>query len=133
MVAVDANVPLRIIVGDDARQCDIALALIASNGIYLLPTVVLEVEWVLRSRYKFDRRRIADALAALFALPGVDIERRIAVEWAIGRYKVRGEFADLLHLACVPVTVDAFATFDAGIAKDAGTTSPVVVRTLASA
>lgn len=132
MIAVDTNVLLRLIVGDDAAQLLVVEELLATEDIHVSATVVLELEWVLRSRYRFDRRQIADAFTALLALPRVSVERQAAVEWAIGRYANGGDFADLLHVACVPPDIGAFASFDRAVTSAAGTDSPTAIRTLAS-
>jgi predicted nucleic-acid-binding protein len=130
MIAVDANVILRLIVGDDERQLANAEKLFATKRVYLLPTVILETEWVLRSRYRYGRARVADAILAVMSLPGVTVEHSDAIMWAVGIYRKRGDFADLMHLACVPVGVSAFATFDQGVVADAGSEPPVVIETL---
>jgi predicted nucleic-acid-binding protein len=131
VIAVDTNVLLRLIVRDDERQFAQAQRMFAADEIYLLPTVVLETEWVLRSRYRYPRAAIADALLAIFALPRVAVERDGQIRWALDRYRTRGGFADLVHLACVPHGVSAFATFDGDVAKDAGSAPPVAILDVA--
>jgi predicted nucleic-acid-binding protein len=132
VIAVDTNVLLRLIVGDDIEQLNVVEELLAAEDIYLLATVVLELEWVLRSRYRFDRKQISDALMSVFALPRVSVERQAAVEWAVGRYTKGGDFADFIHLACVPPGLDAFVSFDRAITSAAGPDAPATIRTLAT-
>lgn len=130
MIAVDTNVLVRLIVGDDIAQMNVVEELLVTEDVYILATVVLEVEWVLRSRYNFDRDRISDALMSVFALPRISVERQAAVEWATERYAHGGDFADLMHVACVPPGIDAFASFDRAIVGVVGIDAPVTVKTL---
>jgi predicted nucleic-acid-binding protein len=129
VIAVDTNVLLRMIVGDDASQMAAAEQLFQDEDIYLLSTVMLETEWVLRSRYGFDRGRIVAALKAVFALPRVSIERAATMAWAVDCYARAGDFADLVHLACVPPDVTAFASFDRKLPRGINAT-PVPIRVL---
>ena len=129
MIAADTNIPVRLIVADDDRQVAAILALLESERVYLPLTVLLETEWVLRSRYNYARKRIAAAFRGLMALPNLEVEDRDGVAWAIDRYARRGDFADFIHMvASRPMT--AFATFDVDVEKNAGTGAPISVRTL---
>jgi predicted nucleic-acid-binding protein len=132
MIAVDTNVLLRLIVGDDPAQLSVVEELLAAEDICVLVTVLLELEWVLRSRYRFNRHQVLEALMNVFALPRVSVERHAAVEWAIGRYAKGGDFADFIHVACVPAGIDAFVSFDRAIASAAGADAPTATRTLAT-
>ena len=129
MIAVDTNILLRLIVGDDVHQMSVAKALL-DNEIFVSLTVVMETEWVLRSRYRATRTHIASALTNLFKFQNVVVERRDRVEWALHRYETDGDFADLIHLCALPEDVTAFATFDKGLARTAGPNLPVAVHTL---
>ena len=53
MLAVDTNVIVRYLTGDDAEQFAKASALIRSEDVYVCTTVLLETEWVLRRGYRF--------------------------------------------------------------------------------
>lgn len=63
-------------------------------------TVLLDLEWVLRSAFGFDK---AAVLHALFQLPGsfeLSFESESAVEAAVGQYERRtADFAHCLHAA----------------------------------
>ena len=70
MIGLDTNVLVRFLVRDDEIQFDRACKLIrreAQTGeparVSLL--VLLETEWVLRSRYKLTKSEILDAFSAL--------------------------------------------------------------------
>ncbi len=56
MTAVDTNIVVRLLTGDDARQAAQAAALFRSEDIWLSKSVILETEWVLRSSVPFSRR-----------------------------------------------------------------------------
>lgn len=51
MIAFDTSLLVRIAVGDDPEQKAAALALAEQHRFLIPKTVVLETEWVLRSRY----------------------------------------------------------------------------------
>jgi predicted nucleic-acid-binding protein len=130
VIAVDTNILLRVIVGDDPKQQAIAQDLIDAHEIYVSLTVVMETEWVLRSRYGFKRQQVAEALRSLFTAGAFVVERRDRVEWALERYELSGDFADLIHLSATVEAVAAFASFDAGVAAAAGRNTPVTIMQL---
>lgn len=99
MRAVDTNVLARYYLRDDEAQARIATAVLSAGDIFVPKTVVLELEWVLRSVAEQPLQRVLDCLAHLIALPGVTIEDHDQVETAL-RACGRGlDFADSLHLA----------------------------------
>ena len=129
MKAVDTNVLLRLVTGDDPAQESTARELLETAGIFVPLSVLMEAEWVLRSFYRWPRKRIADALSALACVEGARIERAESAMWAIERFRAGADFADMLHLLVVE-EVDAFATFDGGVARFAGDEAPLRVETL---
>jgi predicted nucleic acid-binding protein len=84
MVAIEANVLVRFLTGDDPGQAAKARALFEREAVFVATTVVPETEWVLRSACGFGREAVVGA--------GFD-------------------FADALHLA-TPQAAQGFATFD---------------------
>ena len=130
MIAVDTNVLVRLIVGDDPEQARVALELAEREPFYVSLTVLEELEWVLRSRFGYDRGRIVQALDALDALVRLVFEAEHDVRWAIERYALAGELADYLHLAAAR-SVGRFASFERKLARRAGVNSPATVITLA--
>lgn len=129
MKAVDSNVLLRLITGDDPHQEEVALALIDEHDVFVPLTVILETEWVLRSFYRWPRERIAVALAQLDAFDRIKLERADDMLWAVERMRAGADFADMIHIAA---SGDAavFATFDTDVVKRAGSGSPRPVETL---
>ena len=53
MIAIDTNLVVRYLSGDHPEQSARARALVDQNPVFVGLTVVLEVEWVLRSAYGY--------------------------------------------------------------------------------
>jgi predicted nucleic-acid-binding protein len=60
VVAVDTNIIIRLAMRDDEPQYQKVIALLQQHQLYIRRTVQLEIEWVLRSRYKRTVVEIAD-------------------------------------------------------------------------
>jgi len=118
VVAVDTNVLVRLLTGDEPGQSARARALFEREAVLLAKTVILESEWVLRRLYRFGSERIADAFVALVALPDLVCEDAGAVADAIQWLRGGMDFADALHLASAR-SAGRFATFDDKLAKRA--------------
>ena len=67
MRAIDTNVLVRAIVNDDTAQSASAIELLTDHDIYIPVTVVLELEWVLRSRYAFAPKVVMPPWASKIA------------------------------------------------------------------
>lgn len=124
MRAVDTNVLVRALVQDDPAQAARAGALLQSAQVFVPITVVLELEWVLRSRYGFAPKRVAKALAMLTGLGNVALHEREAVLAAAQRVAQGFDFADALHHA-LSAGCDDFVTLDADLARRAARTRAV--------
>ena len=118
MRAIDTNVLVRAIVNDDTAQSARAVALLTEADVYIPVTVMLELEWVLRFRYAFAPKVIAQAIAKITALGNVVVGEREAVLSAANRAAQGWDFADALHLALSEGCED-FTTLDADLAKRA--------------
>ncbi len=127
MLAVDTNVIVRYLTGDDAEQFAKANALIRDEDVYVCTTVLLETEWVLRRGYRFSRERVIAALAAFAALPRVTLEDPDLTAKALDWTQRDMDFADALHLAQAP-ECEAFVSFDQRLAAVANALSGVKVR-----
>lgn len=105
MAALDTNVLVRFLVQDDARQGAAATRLIRSQintgeTLFVPVTVVLELEWVLRSAFGFDKAAVLQALFGLLSTYELVFESETAVEAALGLYAENAaDFADALHVA----------------------------------
>lgn len=129
MRAVDTNVLVRAFVRDDPAQAARAQALLRTHQIYVPVTVMLELEWVLRSRYGFARAVIAVALGKIASLENAVIGERDAVLAATAKLEQGWDFADALHHA-LSAGCEGFSTFDGALIKRAGRlpdAEPVIV------
>jgi predicted nucleic-acid-binding protein len=127
--AVDTNVLVRALVQDDAAQGRRAQACLSAQQVYIPVTVVLELEWVLRSRYGFAPKAIAEALEKLAILENAVVGEQAAVAAAAGKMRQGWDFADALHHALAAGCED-FATFDTTLSRRAGrddSTAPPVI------
>jgi predicted nucleic-acid-binding protein len=127
MLAIDTNLIVRYLVGDDAGQAAKARKLIDNNDVFVCTTVLLEAEWVLRSVYGFSARQCAKALADFAGLPLVALEDAAAVAKALGWMGQNVDFADGLHLAKAE-GCDAFISFDRDFARAANALGGIKVR-----
>lgn len=127
MLAVDTNVIVRYLTGDDATQFARAQALIEGHDVLVATTVLLETEWVLRSSYGYTRARIVESLGAFAGLPRVTLEDPAAALQALDRMALGMDFADALHLAKAP-GCEAFVSFDRRLARVANRLGGVRVR-----
>ena len=118
MQAIDTNVLVRAIVNEDTTQSARAVALLTEADVYIPVTVMLELEWVLRSHYAFAPKVIAQVIAKITALGNVVVGEQAAVLSAANRAAQGWDFADALHLALSEGCED-FTTLDAYLAKRA--------------
>lgn len=123
MRAVDTNVLVRALVRDDAAQAAKAEEILARDEVFVPVTVMLEMEWVLRSRYGFTAERVAQALAMLCAMPKVFVGEADAVRQAAARVAKGWDFADALHHALSQGCED-FLSFDEQLVKRSARTVP---------
>jgi predicted nucleic-acid-binding protein len=102
MIGLDTNVLVRFLVRDDQLQFEKAQRLIqdaAKRGeaVLISQLVLLETEWVLRSRYALDKQSIIAALSGLLDSVELTIEDEPSVEQAVFVWRgSSAEFADCL-------------------------------------
>lgn len=111
MIAVDTNVVVRFLTGDDKSQYKKALTLFERHDIFIPDSVILECEWVLRFAYEFTPNSICEAFSKLFGLPNVRIENPTSISQAIQWHAQGLDFADAIHLSRSQ-QFDQFFTFD---------------------
>jgi predicted nucleic-acid-binding protein len=124
MPAVDTNVLVRLLVQDDEVQSEKAANLIDSLAdgeapFLVTATVLLELEWVLRSRYRFGKARFIAAVVALLETRGLEVQEHAAVEHALHMLRQSAaEFADCLHAGLAAAAHrDPLLTFDVGASR----------------
>jgi len=124
VLGIDTDVLVRLLIADDAEQTRrarqlVEKALSRNEAILISLPVLIETEWVLRSRYELDKRTILTALRSLLATRDLAFEDEAAVEEALFHWNesVCG-FTDCLisahnrQLGC-----SATATFDSKAAR----------------
>ncbi len=111
MISVDTNIIVRLLTKDDQPQFKKAVSLFKKENIYILTTVILETEWVLRYAYDFPSENIISSFRALFGLSNVKLEDPIEMAAALEMNEKGMDFADAIHLAKSKGT-DKFVTFD---------------------
>lgn len=106
MAALDTNLLVRWLTNDDPVQCAIverrfAEAINRGEHLFVTVTVMLEVEWVLRSQYRLDRQQVTAALSALLDVMELEFQTEPALEQALWLFKQTGprDYADCLHIA----------------------------------
>lgn len=124
MPSLDTNVLVRYLVRDDERQLASARelirgALLAGETLYVPITVMLELEWVLRSSFGFDKEQVTTTLSSLLAAAELSFESEAAAEIALALYrKHAADFADCVHVALAHAAGESpLWTFDRGAAK----------------
>lgn len=118
MIALDTNVIVRIVTGDDPEQVKVAREIFESESLWVCKTVLLETEWVLRYSYKLSPEPIRLAFRKLLGYPRLQVEDRDSVLRALAFFEAGMDFADALHLASIG-DAHRFATFDREIMKAA--------------
>jgi predicted nucleic-acid-binding protein len=118
VIAVDTNVVVRLLTGDDPKQSAAAKSLFAAGPIWIAKTVLLETGWVLRSAYGLEEAAIRDAFTGLLGLKNVHIENEPGIAAALALTAQGIEFADAIHLTSRPSGV-RFVSFDRSFVRRA--------------
>jgi predicted nucleic-acid-binding protein len=111
MTAVDTNIVVRLVTGDDPKQTHAARSLLADGPVWIAKTVLLETRWVLRYLYGYEETAIRDAFTELLGLENVHTEDEASVAAALALIAHGLDFADALHLSSRPAGA-AFVSFD---------------------
>jgi predicted nucleic-acid-binding protein len=126
MQAVDTNLVVRYLTGDDPGQSAKVRRIIGKKPVFIPRTVILEAEWVLRGVYEWPSTQVIPALRALAGLPEITMEDAKLVAQAMNWAEAGMDFADALHLAA-SVACETFLTFDRRLARSAGRQSRIRV------
>lgn len=111
MRAIDTNVLVRYLTGDEPEQAARARSAVEAGDVFVSATVLLESEWVLRSVYGFAGGEVASALRAFSGLPGVSVENPALLSEALDLAEAGMDFADALHLGAA-AGCETLLTFD---------------------
>ena len=124
MLGIDTNVLVRFLVRDDEAQFEKTRKLIsrevsAGRRVFINQLVLLETEWVLRSRYSLPKNSIIESISGLLETTEILFEDEPAIEEALFIWRdATADFADCLigarnrQMGC-----RATATFDMKASK----------------
>jgi predicted nucleic-acid-binding protein len=117
MPGLDTNVLVRWLVEDDDTQVARAKNLFETarsrrTTLFVPDTVMLELEWVLRSRYGFDKSTVLETQE-------LEFQTESAIERALHLYRLgAAEFTDCLHAGiCGAADRSPMLTFDERAAR----------------
>lgn len=122
MIAVDTNVIARYIARDDpgqtARADRLFDARTADDPAFIARIVLVELVWVLRKAYKYDRASVGDVIERILVTNELRVEDRDAAVAALAAYRTSAaDYADcLLGLLNRDLGCAATVTFDADAA-----------------
>ncbi len=123
MIGLDTNILLRAMLNDHPTQSpaarDVLDNLTADRPAYVGIPAILEVFWVLRSRYRVPREAVCDALDHLLETDNVHVESAEAVTSAILAYRqnASGFLDTLLAERNMLAGCESTYTFDQGAAN----------------
>ena len=121
MASLDTNVLVRYLLDDIANEPQSALAkklihvaVQVGDTLYIPITVMLELEWVLRSNFKLNKTQVTATLSSLLACGELSFESEAALEVSLALYiQRRADFADCTHIALAHVAGESpMWTFD---------------------
>ncbi len=131
MIALDTNVLARFLARDDDPQHRLAVARLASGSevgetFFIGDVVLVEVVWVLQSRYRLARPAIADTLRALLEAEHLTFQSADRCLRALRRYAAgNGGFADyLIAEQARDSGCSAVVTFDKDLLAEADFSAP---------
>ena len=124
MASLDTNVLVRYLVQDDEQQFALAKRLVqaalrANETLYVPITVTLELEWVLRSNFGFDKDQVITVISSLLAAVELTFESEAAAEVALALHqRNKADFADCVHVALAHAAGESpLWTFDRAASK----------------
>ena len=97
MRAINTDVVVRYLVGDEPEQGARARTVVDAGEVFVSTTVLLESERVLRSVYGFVAGKVAATLRAFSGRPGVSAENSALLVEALDLTEKGMDFADAHH------------------------------------
>lgn len=105
MPALDTNILVRYVVQDDSAPLAAAKRLITrgveeGQSLFVPVTVMLELEWALRSSFEFAKDDVIQVVSTLLSAAELSFESERAVEVALHLFRDgAADFADCVHVA----------------------------------
>lgn len=104
--------------------------MIASSACSVSWSVLVELSWVLERSAGLPRREVATALGMIGDIDRITVPDDESLAWAVDRYALGADFADMIHLVSALGGSGSFASFDRKLQRQAGTETPLSVTTL---
>ncbi len=120
MAAIDTNVLVRLVTRDAESQYKKAHAFVEEHRPVLVTQLsVLELVWVLMSRYGLDKERTCQVVEALLEMRELNIQAPAVLEAALKTWKKsKADFADCFILeTVVDASESPLGTFDTTLGK----------------
>lgn len=118
MVAIDTNVLVRLLTGDDKTQYNASRKLFDDGIIFISDSVLLETEWVLRAAFDLSPADVCQALRMVLGLANVHVSNARLIAQIIEWHEAGFDFSDAFHLATTQ-DQECLKTFDADFIKQA--------------
>ena len=99
MIVIDTNILVRLATQEPQNQWLAIVDRIRSDTAYILKTVLLETEWVLRATYQRTASEIGSFFTYLLESDGFLFEDETTIHKAMIFFSLGSDFADALHLA----------------------------------
>jgi predicted nucleic-acid-binding protein len=108
---------VRLATGDNAREHRAAIESLNARSWRVFPTVILETEWVLRSKYGYSPEQFAAFVEWMDANVRIALAQAEIVRTAVACHREGMDFADALHMA--QTDGEAFLTLDKDLRRKA--------------
>ncbi|MCF6275063.1 MAG: type II toxin-antitoxin system VapC family toxin [Robiginitomaculum sp.] len=128
--ALDTNILVRYIVQDDKRQnakaASVIESLMSEAPAFISCIVLCEINWVLKTAYKYSKSDCAEALNRIISVAVFDIENLEACSVALQQFRAgQADFSDyLIRQIAKKKGYGTVLTFDKKALKSDGFTSP---------
>ncbi len=100
MIAIDTNILVRHLTEDDPAQLKLVHTLFKANNqagaVFISLIVLLELNWVMESCYRWERDKFCNAAEDILRCPQFTVENPLAVRMAVGRCRKGKDFSDAL-------------------------------------
>ena len=120
MAALDTNVLVRLVTRDDPGQYQKAQAFVQEHQPVLVTHLsMLELVWVLMSRYGHPKAKVALVVRALLEMAELEVQEPVVLEAALNTWQAaRADFADCFILETVKAAAGTpLGTFDAALGR----------------